>query len=191
MAASSTSMDSPPASFRQSHRFARFASTRILFRPSTTSSATDASKFLPSPAPTNFTDSFPCVGNDSAFNSRNPFLGDAEQLPYDSVIYKGTSAAQSARGHRFFWICSAATSMKSRSSTRRHSASPRAFPIRARAPTSARASTTSSPPTTRSRRATNITGTPGRTLASAASCCPRRAITLPPPNTPCNSPIHR
>jgi len=27
------------------------------------------------------------VGNDSSFNSRNPFLGDAEQQPYDSVIY--------------------------------------------------------------------------------------------------------
>jgi len=29
------------------------------------------------------------VGNDSSFNSRNPFLGSAEQTPYDSVIYQG------------------------------------------------------------------------------------------------------
>ena len=57
-AASSTSMGSPAASFRPSHRSAKFASTRIRFQPSTTSWVTAASRFSPSPAPTSFTDSF-------------------------------------------------------------------------------------------------------------------------------------
>src|SRR5208283_3154735 len=41
------------------------------------------------PGTDKFHGQFSVVGNASAFNSRNPFLGDAAQTPYDSVIYMG------------------------------------------------------------------------------------------------------
>ncbi len=43
------------------------------------------------------------VGNDSAFNSRNPFLGDAEQSPYDSVIYMGNIGGPINKKASFFF----------------------------------------------------------------------------------------
>jgi hypothetical protein len=42
------------------------------------------------------------VGNDSAFNTRNPFLGDAEQSPYDSVIYMGNVGGPINKKTSFF-----------------------------------------------------------------------------------------
>jgi len=45
---------------------------------------------------------FSVVGNDSGLNTRNPFLGDAPQAPYDSVIFQGNMAARSTRRHRSF-----------------------------------------------------------------------------------------
>jgi len=46
---------------------------------------------------------FSVVGNDSAFNSRNPFLGDAEQQPYDSVIYQGNVGGPINKKSSFFF----------------------------------------------------------------------------------------
>ncbi len=43
------------------------------------------------------------VGNDSSFNSRNPFLGDAAQLPYDSVIYNGNLGGPINKKASFFF----------------------------------------------------------------------------------------
>ncbi len=42
------------------------------------------------------------VGNASAFNTRNPFLGDAEQSPYDSVIYMGNIGGPINKKTSFF-----------------------------------------------------------------------------------------
>jgi hypothetical protein len=42
------------------------------------------------------------VGNDSAFNSRNPFLGTAEQSPYHSVIYMGNIGGPINKKSSFF-----------------------------------------------------------------------------------------
>ena len=46
---------------------------------------------------------FSVVGNDSAFNSRNPFLGDAAQTPYDSVIYMGNVGGPINKKASFFF----------------------------------------------------------------------------------------
>ncbi len=46
---------------------------------------------------------FSVVGNDSAFNSRNPFLGDAPQSPYDSVIYMGNFGGPIGKKASFFF----------------------------------------------------------------------------------------
>jgi hypothetical protein len=46
---------------------------------------------------------FSMVGNDSAFNSRNPFLGDAEQSPYYSVIYMGNVGGPINKKASFFF----------------------------------------------------------------------------------------
>jgi hypothetical protein len=54
-----TSMDSPGASFHPSLRFAKSASTRILFPPNSTSSAMAVSRSSPSPAPTSGMARFP------------------------------------------------------------------------------------------------------------------------------------
>jgi Carboxypeptidase regulatory-like domain len=43
------------------------------------------------------------VGNDSAFNSRNPFLGDAAQQPYDSVIFMGNVGGPVNKKASFFF----------------------------------------------------------------------------------------
>ncbi len=43
------------------------------------------------------------VGNDSAFNSRNPYLGDAAQEPYDSVIYQGNIGGPINKKTSFFF----------------------------------------------------------------------------------------
>ena len=42
-------------------------------------------------------------GNDSAMNSRNPFLGDAPQSPYDSVIYMGNIGGPINKKASFFF----------------------------------------------------------------------------------------
>jgi hypothetical protein len=42
------------------------------------------------------------VGNDSAFNTRNPYLGDAEQEPYDSVIFMGSVGGPINKKASFF-----------------------------------------------------------------------------------------
>lgn len=42
------------------------------------------------------------VGNDSAFNTRNPYLGDAEQQPYDSVIFMGSVGGPINKKASFF-----------------------------------------------------------------------------------------
>jgi hypothetical protein len=42
------------------------------------------------------------VGNDSAFNTRNPFLGNAEQSPYDSLIYMGNIGGPINKKASFF-----------------------------------------------------------------------------------------
>lgn len=46
---------------------------------------------------------FSVVGNDSAFNTRNPFLGDAQQTPYDSVIYMGNFGGPINKKASFFF----------------------------------------------------------------------------------------
>ncbi len=46
---------------------------------------------------------FSVVGNDSTFNTRNPFLGDAEQTPYDSVIYMGNFGGPINKKASFFF----------------------------------------------------------------------------------------
>jgi Carboxypeptidase regulatory-like domain len=45
---------------------------------------------------------FSIVGNDSALNTRNPFLGDATQEPYDSVIYMGNFGGPINKKASFF-----------------------------------------------------------------------------------------
>ena len=45
---------------------------------------------------------FSIVGNDSAFNTRNPFLGDAPQASYDSVIYQGNVGGPINKKTSFF-----------------------------------------------------------------------------------------
>ncbi len=46
---------------------------------------------------------FSVVGNDSAFNTRNPYLGDAQQTPYDSVIYTGNFGGPINKKASFFF----------------------------------------------------------------------------------------
>jgi len=46
---------------------------------------------------------FSVIGNDSAFNSRNPFLGDAPQSPYDSVIYQANIGGALNKKSSFFF----------------------------------------------------------------------------------------
>jgi hypothetical protein len=43
------------------------------------------------------------VGNSSGLNTRNPFLGDAEQQPYDSVIYMGNIGGPINKKASFFF----------------------------------------------------------------------------------------
>ena len=69
-----TSTVSPVASFHLNPPSAKSASTRIPSPPSTTASATAASRFSPSPAPTSCMARAELIGNDSAFNSQNPIL---------------------------------------------------------------------------------------------------------------------
>ncbi len=54
------------------------------------------------PGTDKFHGQFSVVGNDSAFNTRNPFLGDAEQQPYDSVIYQGNIGGPINKKTSFF-----------------------------------------------------------------------------------------
>src|SRR5271168_1634721 len=46
---------------------------------------------------------FSVVGNDSSFNTRNPFLGNAPQAPYDSVIYQGNVGGPINKKASFFF----------------------------------------------------------------------------------------
>lgn len=55
------------------------------------------------PGTDKFHGQFSMVGNDSAFNSRNPFLGDAEQQPYDSVMYMGNLGGPINKKSSFFF----------------------------------------------------------------------------------------
>ena len=98
---------------------------------------------------------FSVVGNDSAFNSRNPFLGDAAQNPYDSVIYMGNVGGPINKKASFFFdvqrrnideiavVNATVLGLRIFSQLR----SRRACPTRARAPTSVRVSITNSLPT--------------------------------------------
>lgn len=54
------------------------------------------------PGTDKFHGQFSVLGNDSAFNTRNPFLGDAEQQPYDSVIYQGNIGGPINKKASFF-----------------------------------------------------------------------------------------
>src|SRR6202142_4266078 len=54
------------------------------------------------PGTDKFHGQFSVVGNDSAFNTRNPFLGDAEQQSYDSVIYQGNFGGPINKKASFF-----------------------------------------------------------------------------------------
>ena len=55
------------------------------------------------PGTDKFHGQFSVVGNNSAFNSRNPFLGDAAQTPYDSVIYMGNVGGPINKKASFFF----------------------------------------------------------------------------------------
>ena len=55
------------------------------------------------PGTDKFHGQFSVVGNDSAFNSRNPFLLGAEQEPYDSVIYMGNVGGPINKKASFFF----------------------------------------------------------------------------------------
>jgi hypothetical protein len=46
---------------------------------------------------------FSVVGNSSGLNTRNPYLGDAEQQPYDSVIYQGNLGGPINKKASFFF----------------------------------------------------------------------------------------
>src|SRR5271155_852884 len=54
------------------------------------------------PGTDKFHGQFSVVGNDSAFNTRNPFLGDSEQAPYYSVIYMGNIGGPINKKTSFF-----------------------------------------------------------------------------------------
>jgi hypothetical protein len=54
------------------------------------------------PGTDKFHGQFSVVGNDSALNTRNPFLGDAEQAPYYSVIYMGNIGGPINKKTSFF-----------------------------------------------------------------------------------------
>ena len=55
------------------------------------------------PGTDKFHGQFSVEGNDSAFNSRNPFLGNAPQTPYDSVIYMGNIGGPINKKASFFF----------------------------------------------------------------------------------------
>src|ERR1700678_923315 len=54
------------------------------------------------PGTDKFHGQFSVVGNDSALNTRNPFLGDAPQASYDSVIYQGNVGGPINKKTSFF-----------------------------------------------------------------------------------------
>ena len=81
-------MASPRDSFHRKNPSAKFALIRILFPPNTTSWDMAGSKFSPSQAAINFHGQFQVNGNDSAFNSPNPF-GGANQPGYDTTQFSG------------------------------------------------------------------------------------------------------
>jgi len=99
--------------FRRSRQFARFASIKIRFRPNTIGWATDASKFSPNPGRTNTTDSSPSWETTRAEHAQSILSATLPQAPYDSVISRATSAADSTRRHRSFSTSSGATSTNS------------------------------------------------------------------------------
>jgi uncharacterized membrane protein YgcG len=55
------------------------------------------------PGTDKFHGQFSVEGNDSAFNSRNPFLGNAPQTPYNSVIYMGNIGGPIGKKASFFF----------------------------------------------------------------------------------------
>ena len=55
------------------------------------------------PGTDKFHGQFSVVGNDSGLNTRNPFLGDAAQEPYDSVIYQGNFGGPINKKTSFFF----------------------------------------------------------------------------------------
>ena len=97
---SSTSTVSLRVSFLPSPRFAKFALTRIHSRRNATSWATAASKSSPSLEPTNTTASFRVSGNDSPFNSTDPFAG--AEPGYYTVQYEGSVGGPINKNASFF-----------------------------------------------------------------------------------------
>jgi carboxypeptidase family protein len=55
------------------------------------------------PGTDKFHGQFSVVGNDSGLNTRNPFLGDATQEPYDSVIFQGNVGGPINKKASFFF----------------------------------------------------------------------------------------
>ena len=55
------------------------------------------------PGTDKFHGQFSVEGNESALNSRNPFLGNAPQSPYDSVIYQGNIGGPISKKASFFF----------------------------------------------------------------------------------------
>ena len=96
-----TSTVSPRANSRPSRRFARSALTRTRSLPSTTNWATAASKSLPSPEPINIHGQVFVLGNDSAFNSPNPFAGS--EPPYYSTQFNGNIGGPLSKKASFFF----------------------------------------------------------------------------------------
>ena len=87
--------------FRLSRRFAKSASTRIRSPPSTTSWDTGALRSSRSRGPTNITGKSSSSGNDSAFNSMNPFAG--EEQPYYSTQFNGNVGGPIGKTASFFF----------------------------------------------------------------------------------------
>ena len=79
---------SPAGSFRPSRRFAKFASTRILSRRSTTARVSDASRSSPSPALTKFHGQFFFNDNHSFLDALNPFA--ASEPDFSTQMINGS-----------------------------------------------------------------------------------------------------
>jgi hypothetical protein len=183
MAASSTSTDSPPESFRPNPRSAKFASTQnpfsaeydklgygrieIFTKPGTDKYARPVSRSWATVLGLKHAQSFPRRRRATALRFRH--LPGQHRRPNQQ------------EGIVLLQTCSAAISTRSPSSTRPLNGNP----LSARANANPRTRTNlgprldyaSSHPPTLSPRATSTTATPGTTTASAGRCCPKPAIT--------------
>ena len=79
---------------------ARSASTRIRFRPNTTSSATDASRSSPSPAPTSCTETSSPISATPSWDARNPYA--AEKAPFLQRNFGGSLSGALGKKASFF-----------------------------------------------------------------------------------------